>query len=497
MPARKGEEYLAGLRDTREVWFAGERVRDVVAHPLLGRAARTLAELYDLQWDPAHQAQLTYPSPTTGDPVSLSFIQPRSIDDLVRRRVMFKTWADQSGGLLGRTPDFLNAFLAGFATSADYFARNGPEYAERVVAYYTWCRERDLCATHALLDPQSNRARTQTEQPDPTVPLHIVGESAEGLVLSGARSLATLAPYADELLVYPAPSRIQGTDAPRYAFAFAIPVATPGLRFICRQSFDQAGPAADSPLASRFEEMDALAVFHEVVVPWERVFLKGDPALCNGLFRETLVFHHGAHQFTVKNLAKAEFVLGVASLVAEAIGRTELPIYQQLLGEIVDVVQVLRSLIRAAEADAVVDANGYYTPNPDVMATSRTYFPRIYPRLIEILQLVGSSGLVTTPTEADLAAPELAADIEKYYRGATELGHERVRLFRLAWDLACSSFAGRQVLYERFFAGDPYLLQAARFNSHDRTAAVERVRSFLARLGEEAASEQAGASSPK
>ena len=138
MPARTGAEYLAGLRDAREVWFAGERVSDVTTHPLLNRAARSLAALYDLQWDSAYQAQLTYPSPSSGNPVSLAFLQPRSIDDLVRRRVMFKTWADQSGGLLGRTPDYLNALLAGFATSADYFARNGPEYAERIVAYYEW-----------------------------------------------------------------------------------------------------------------------------------------------------------------------------------------------------------------------------------------------------------------------------------------------------------------------------------------------------------------------
>jgi 4-hydroxyphenylacetate 3-monooxygenase len=200
------------------------------------------------------------------------------------------------------------------------------------------------------------------------------------------------------------------TDAPRYAFAFAVPVAPPGLRFICRQSLDSPGPAADTPLASRFEGMDAMAGFHEVVVPWDRVSLKGDPALCNGLFRQTPVFCHGAHQFTTKNLAKTEFVLGVVSLVAQEIGRTELPIYQMLLGEIVDVVQILRALMRAAEVDAVIDANGYYTPNPDTMATSRTYFPKIYPRLVEILQPVGSSGLTTTPTEADLAAPELAAD---------------------------------------------------------------------------------------
>ncbi len=481
MPARTGAEYLAGLRDDRDIWLEGERVVDVVAHPILGRMARTLAELYDLQWDPALRQKLTYASPSSGQPVSLAFIQARSVDELVRRRQMFERWADCSGGILGRTPDFLNAILAGCASSSWFFARNGLEYADRIAAYYEWCRERDACATHAFVDPQTNRARTQTEQADPSVPLHIVGESADGLVVSGARMLATLAPFSDELMVFPSPSRVAPSDAPEYAFAFAVPVAAPGLRFICRESFDVGRSRADHPLAARYEEMDAVAVFHDVIVPWERVFLKGDILLCNRLFRETPAIMHGIHQFTTKNLVKAELVLGVASLVAEGIGRTELPAYQQLLGEIVDSVETLRALIRRAEVDAVVDDQGFYHPNPDTMSTARNYFPRVYPRLIEILQLIGSSGLMATPTERDMETPELVSDVDKYYQGATLAGRERVQLFRLAWDLACSSFAGRQVLYERFFAGDPQTLLAGRFNSYDRSAAVARARALLNR----------------
>jgi 4-hydroxyphenylacetate 3-monooxygenase len=481
MAARSGAEYLSGLADTRDIWFDGARVENVPRHPILGRMARTLAELYNLQRDSKLQSKLTYPSPKTGDPVSLAFIQPRSVDDLVRRRVMFKHWADFSGGMLGRTPDYLNAILAGSASSADYFGRNGAEYAERIVAYYEHCRERDLCATHTFVDPQINRALSQSEQADPTVPLHIAGESAKGLVVSGARMLATLAPYADELHVFPSPSRTQQSDAPRFAFAFAVPIATPGLKFMCRESFDIGGSLNDYPLTARYEEMDCVAVFHDVVVPWERVFLKGDIGLCNRLFRETPAFLHGIHQFTTKNLAKAEFVLGVASLVAEAIGRSGMPQYQQMLGEIVDAVETERAYLRAAEADAITDARGFVHPNPEILSTARNYFPKVYPRLIEILQLIGSSGLMATPAERDLKS-DLSDDIERYYQSATLMGKERVRLFRLAWDLACSSFAGRQVLYERFFAGDPFMLMANRFAAYDKTAVVARVKTLLGRL---------------
>ncbi|MBX5492218.1 MAG: 4-hydroxyphenylacetate 3-monooxygenase, oxygenase component, partial [Chloroflexi bacterium] len=320
MPVRSGAEFLAGLRDGREVWLHGERVPDVTAHPLLGRCARTLAELYDLQHDPMLRSRLTYASPTTGDPVGLSFIQPRSVDDLVRRREMFWVWADHAHGMLGRSPDYMNAILAGCAMAADYFGRGGAEYAERLVAYYEWFRERDLCATHTFGTFRPNRARGEAQQEDPTVPLHIVGESAEGLVVSGARNMATLAPFADEMLVFPAPMKWQAGDADRYALAFAVPIATPGLRLLCRESFDYGRPLADHPLAGRYEEMDCVAIFHEVVVPWERVFIKGDAGLCNGLFRETHAFDHGIHQFLVKDWVKAEFILGVAALVAEESG---------------------------------------------------------------------------------------------------------------------------------------------------------------------------------
>ena len=169
------------------------------------------------------------------------------------------------------------------------------------------------------------------------------------------------------------------------------------------------------------------------------------------------------------------------SLVADAIGRNELPAYQQMLAEIVDVVVTLRSYLHLAETAPLRDAQGFCVPNPDAMFTARNYFPKVYPRLVELLQLIGSSGLMAIPTEADLAQPELAADIDRYFQSAKLMGHERVRLFRLAWDLCGSGFAGRQLLYERFFAGDPQGLNAARFGAFDRGALEARVHAFLAR----------------
>jgi 4-hydroxyphenylacetate 3-monooxygenase len=480
--ARSGAAYLEGLRDDREIWLDGQRVADVTCDPRLGRGVRSVAVLYDLQLEPSRLTDMTYASPTTGERVGLSHIQPRSVDDLVRRRTMFRTWAEFSAGMFGRSPDFMNTMVMGCAANVDYFAHNDPAYGRNIQRFYEEVREKDLCLTHALVAPQVNRSVHPDEQAGGAVALRVVDETDRGLILSGARILATLAPASDELFVAPAPSRsAQGSHANPRAFVFAIPVATPGLRFICRESFDIGRSSFDHPLGSRFEEMDCTAVFDRVLVPWERVFLYGEQEYCAALFRDTNAFSHSIHQFLTKNWVKAEFVLGVATLMTQAIGIADQLHVQRLLGEILHAALTMRAFIRAAEADASPGAGGVWAPDSETLLTARSFFPEVYPRLVEILQILGSSGLANIPSEASVESPELLDDIARFYQGATIGGKERIRLFRLAWDVACSSFAGRQVLYERFFAGDFYRNVATHYVNFDKRPVTDMVEEFLAR----------------
>jgi 4-hydroxyphenylacetate 3-monooxygenase len=481
MGARNGAAYLERLRDDREVWLDGQRVPEVTRDPRLGRCVRSVATLYDLQLEPCRLDEMTYTSPTSGDRVGLSHIEPRSIDDLVKRRNMIRTWSEWSAGMFGRSPDFLNTMIMGCAANADYFSHIDPAYGDNIRRYYELVREDDLCLTHTLVSPQVNRSVHPDLQAGGEVALHVVDETDNGLVLSGARILATLAPASDELFVAPSPSRsYSGVGNPR-AFCFSIPVATRGLRMICRESFDIGRSSFDHPLGSRFEEMDCTAVFDHVLVPWERVFLYGDQEYCQALFRATNCFSHSMHQFITKNWVKAQFVVGVAMLMAEAIGISEQLHIQRLLGEILHAALTLKAFIRAAEADATPGPRGVWAPDAETLLTARSYFPEVYPRLVEIVQILGSSGLANIPSEASVEAPELAEDIERYFQGATLGGKERIRLFRLAWDIACSSFAGRQVLYERYFAGDFYRNVAAHYLNHDKRPYREMVEAFLNR----------------
>lgn len=479
MAVRNGAEYLRGLQDGRDVWLGGEQVKDVAAHPGLRSAARSVARLYDLQCDPRWRDRLTFPSPDTGDPVALSYLVPQTPEDLLRRRRAFETVAYATGGWMGRSPDYVNVQVTACAMAPEYFAAVDPRCGENVVRYHAYAREQDLCLTHTLISPQVNRAAANAELADPYIALGVVRETHAGLVVRGARMLATLAPFTDELLVLPGNPLTPAPGEERYALACAIPVATPGLRFVCRETFDLERPRYDHPLASRFEEMDAMAIFRDVLVPWERVFLYGNVEKFNRFFPETALWRQYMHQVAVKDVVKCEFLLGVACLMVETIGADQFPHVQAKLGELVDTVEVVRALLRAAEADATPGPGRGLYPAAEPLATLRDLFPRLYPRATEIIQLLGAAGLMANPAEADFHGP-VGEEIGKYYQGRDTTPADRVALFRLAWDATLSSFGARQVLYERFFNGDPERLHMARYRAYDRARAVGLVRSFLA-----------------
>lgn len=482
MPARTGQDYIRGLREQRPaVWICGERVEDVTTHPALRNGARSVAALYDMQHDPNLKDEMTYVSPSSGEPVGLSLIIPRTRQDLERRGTMMAHWARTTCGMMGRSPDFMNVNLAAWAAAADYFGQNRPEFKTNVVRYYEYIREHDLTLTHALINLQRSRPAAELFHLSEETALHVVRETDAGLVLRGARVLATLGPLAEEIAIYsPRMRRMKPEEERRYALAFAIPCGTPGLRFLCRESFDLGRSHFDHPLGSRFEEMDCIVFFDDVLVPWERVFLLGDVERLNEMMNATHMTIHTGHQGGAKNVAKCEFLLGVALLMAHTLGSSQQPQVQERLAELMVHTEVLKACLRAAEADAQLDRWGVMCPAALPLEAIRTLFMNVYPRMVEILQLLGSSSFMLIPSDADFQGP-LAPEIERYLATDTAIARERVKLFRLAWDITGSAFGSRQVLYERFFAGDP-LSRAQSFHKlYPKEGLMERIREFLGR----------------
>lgn len=473
---RNGAQYLAGLRDGREVWLHGRRVTDVTAEPGLGRGAHTLAGFLDRQSDPPNFERLTYVE--NGRRFAMSFLIPRVQADVARRGAAFYEWATWSHGMFGRTPDYKNASVMAFAAAADFLAQGKAEFADNMRRYYEYVRSNDKVLTHTLVNPTFNHAQAKEGKYSDKVALQVVRETDAGLVVSGARLLATLGPHADEIEVFPSTLLTASPENLPFAFAFAMPVATPGIRLICRDSYDHGQSHYDAPLASRFEEMDAVVIFKDVLVPWERVFMYREPLLCNRAFAETNAVVHMMHQVVCGKLAKAEFIVGLLCAMARATGKDKDMEVKGQIAEAMWIAEMVRAFRYAAEGQAHADQRGNWLPLRRPLDTSRNLFPKLYPRLVELVQLLGSSSLMAIPCEADFDN-DLAQDVGQYFQTLNLGSRDRIALFRLAHDVAISAFGNRQALYERFFFGPQNIMASIYFDLYDKEAMMERVDSLL------------------
>jgi 4-hydroxyphenylacetate 3-monooxygenase oxygenase component len=475
--ARTGAQFLEGLRrDGRELWLEGERVDDPTSHPKLAGAARALARVFDLQHE--EPDVFLMPSPDAGVPVNVTHVQPRSREDLERRRRASKRIAEETAGLMGRTPDYLNYTFACFAARADVWARNGNERgAENLVAYQRFMRDHDLSTTHTLVNPQVDRSRPEAEQAAGEVSLHKVGETAEGIVVRGARMLATLAPFADELTVYPGSDLRPGDE--KYAVCFAIPMNTPGLRFLCRDSFTMQRDPWDYPLSSRFDEMDAVAIFDDVVVPWDRVFLDGDTELYSSVITDSGWRAHIIHQAMSRAWAKLEFAFGLGHCLADMTGVNFFDHVQEKLGELWSMLEMTRAGVIAAEAGSHrAEGSADWVPDERPFVALRGLMPKWIPRALELLQLIGGGGFMATPSKADWEGPR-RDDIEKYFQARNAGAERKIRAFRLAWDFVGSALGGRSELYERFYLQDSFRMTALAYKLADKEHPMALVERFL------------------
>ena len=479
---RTGKQYLEGLRDDRNVWMHGKKVQDVTNENGLKRCAHTLANFIDRQHEPKYINNLTYID-DDGDRCALAFKTPKSKEDIKDRGKSYYEWAKWSNGYFGRTPDYKNASLMSFAAASSFLEKGikgqgGKAMAQNMVNYYNYVRKNDKVLTHTLVNPTYNHQQGYKGKFSEKVALQVVKETDAGIIVNGARLLATLGPLADEIEVFPSTVLKATPDNIPFAFAFALPIATKGLRLICRDSYDMGKSHFDAPLSSRYEEMDAVIVFDNVLVPWERIFMYGEPELCNPAFSATNAVVHMMHQVACLKLAKSEFMVGLMTSIVKASGRDKDLYTKGLIAEVMQMTESIRALLFSAEEQAHEDQFGNYIPLRYPLETSRNLYPRMYPRMVEILQLLGASSLMATPSEADFAN-EISEDVEKYFQLSNLDSKNRVAMFRLAHDVAISGFGSRQALYERYFFGPPALMASSYYDLYNKDELIERIDSLL------------------
>jgi aromatic ring hydroxylase len=342
----------------------------------------------------------------------------------------------------------MNVTFAGFAgRHVEWGGHGNEEGAANLVAYQKRLAREDISLTHTIIQPTIDKALGDAPAAGNDVALRKVADTEHGIIVRGARILATLAPFADEIAVYPAHPLPEGAEA--YALAFCIPMGTPGLKFLCRDSCASRPNLFDHPLSSRFDEQDAFVIFDDVEVPRARVFIDGHRPIYNQAMM--VGFQNAMHQTMIRAQTKLEFAYGLAVRMAETINDAS-PATAQMLGEIWTYVEFARAAIQSAEAGAAEFCAGLWFPDNGPLAALRAALPTWFPRVGEIITLIGSHNLLAAPTQAQFGDPKLRPLIDHYLRGAKGVDAEsRARLFRLAWDFVGGALAGRNQLYERFY----------------------------------------------
>ncbi|MGG0658060.1 4-hydroxyphenylacetate 3-monooxygenase, oxygenase component [Rummeliibacillus pycnus] len=476
MPAITGAQYIDRIDKLKSnVWIDGEQVTgNISEHPAFKGVMKSQASLYDLQHDEKLKNVMMYTSPTTGEKVGLSFLMPKTKEDLARRRAMVQHWARESNGMMGRSPDYMNTALMTLAASSHLLEDEENCFPENIKAYYEYVRENDLSLTHTFIEPQVDRSYKYWEETKEPIAAKIVDKTKEGLVVKGARLLATQGGITDEILLI-SPGRPYDDES---GFAFSIPSNTKGLKFICRESFVGGESKFNYPLSSRFEEMDTIVVFDNVLVPWDRVFFYDNLDVGQSYLNQSSFQPFALHQVISRQIVKTEFMLGIVQSIIDSINISTYYHVQEKATEIIVALETLKAFVIKSEVDAKPNKAGLMQPDYTTLRIAINIFPKIYPRFTEIVQLLGASGLMSIPTENAFQSP-IRKELDQYLQSAANNAEDRVKLFRLAWDATMSSFGARQTLYERFFFGDPVRLTMALYVEYDKAPYVEIVKKQL------------------
>ncbi|MGH3585391.1 MAG: 4-hydroxyphenylacetate 3-hydroxylase N-terminal domain-containing protein, partial [Pseudonocardia sp.] len=411
-------------------------------------------------------------SAETGNPVSRAYDLPHTAEELRQKYAATEWWMRESWGQLGRAPDFMANVVVGIHDFRDELEQNRPGFGANAANYHRFAREHDLVLTHALGDPQIDRSANPLDDPD--LALRVVEENDRGVVIRGAKQLATLAPFAHEVLVYlNGVSALRGAE--RFVIWFALPMNAKGLKTLCREPLGDQPNGHSHLLGRRYDEQDAMLFFDDVEIPWERVFLLGDGKLAlRGLARINAWSMQSTH---IRFHERLKVFVSVAAMLANSIGVDAFRGIQEDLGEIISYAETLRLGIAGAEATATRTPTGLLAP-----AASHGlgfWSAEVSSRVVELVRRIGASGLIMQPSEADLAAPELRPFLEKYMRGH-EIGvDEKSRLFRIAWELVGDGFGSRQELYEYLHRGDPGAGRTRLLRAYDRSEVDARLRNLI------------------
>ena len=474
---KTGQDHLDSLRDGRSVYLDGQMVGDIVDHPAYRNAIKTTAALYDFQAAPENQELMTFVSPN-GFRVNRCWQLPESYEELIQRRRALEAWAEQTNGFLGRSPDHVASSLCGMMMRLDLFQAHGEERASALAGYFEYVRDNDQFVTYVVVSPQADRSKGVGEQADEFLTAGICDEDSQGITVKGAKMLGTSCILANEVLLGTIQPMKPGEE--KYAFSAAIPLGAKGVKILSRKSYEAAAVSEfDNPLSYRFDENDAVIYFDEVKVPWDRVFVHRDPAMCRSQFHETPahVFHN--YQAQVRLMVKLRFLVGMARKIAETTGVISYPQVVESLGNLAGQAGLVEGMVYGMEAKGRY-VGKYFVPDRHLLYAAQVQAQQMYPEVVHAIRQMTGGGVIMMPSAAvDFASAETAGYIEKTQQSPIMNAKDRVKIFKLAWDAIGSEFGSRHTQYEMFYGGAQFAVRNHSFRTYDWDKATSMVDNFM------------------
>src|SRR5438105_3773635 len=448
-----GAEYLASLRDGREIYIYGERVEDVTTHPAFRNAARSIARLYDALHDPNSRDLLTSPTDTGSGGFTHKFFRAaRSQQELIAQRDAIAHWARMSYGWMGRSPDYKASLMNTLGANHRFYGK----FSGNALAWHRRAQEHVLFTKHAIVHPPVDRAKAVDHVKD--VFITIQKENDAGIFVSGAKVVATSSALTHyNFLGQNAAVPVSDTDL---AVMFIAPMNAPGVKLFCRTSYEMMasvmGTPYDYPLSSRFDENDAIFVFDNVLIPWEDVLLHRDLDKLKVFFPHSGFVSGYQFQGCTRLAVKRDFLVGVIAKSLRAAGSDEFRGNQALLGEVIGWRNLFWGLTDAMAHNPTPWIGDAVLPNAQSGSSYRVFAGDAYGRVKEIVEKIVASSLIYLPSSAkDFKNPAIDPYLARYVRGSHGVAYkERIKVMKLLWDAIGTEFGGRHELYEMNYAGN-------------------------------------------
>jgi 4-hydroxyphenylacetate 3-monooxygenase len=468
---RTGAQYIESIRDGREVFVNGERVDDVATHAMFKPLVAIRARIYDMQHDPQTAADMVYED--DGERYAIGLKLPMTQADWQAKNRCTEAVFNDVKGVVTRVGDETIGEMWSLFDGQDVLNEVDPQFSENIRNHIARAIENDPFHVSANTDPKGDRSKRPQDQ-DPDMLLHVVKETDAGIVVRGAK-YETAAAYANQAFTKPTIANWGDAELSDYAVGFVCDLGSPGLKFICRTGFSGRAPMEDYPLANRFDEVDTLVVFDNVLIPWENVlFYRHTKAAA---FIRATLHRYSAYAFVQRNLKVADMLIGAAFWNVQQTGLQQHQAVQEKLAQLAVYREGINAHLTAAIATAERSPGGLLMPNQSLLYTGRVHACTNLPAMMHIARELCGGQICVTPDYASFRNPESGKWLQKFYTINEDWeAEDRRKLLAFARDLLNSDYAGHRLTFQLFAQSPPFAHLAAVYRNFDWDEPLDFVR---------------------